>query len=592
MGVAAVIALPRRRAVVVIAGRAGARGLQIAATLLVLSFALFGVMEALPGDPIDLLVLSNPNVSVDDVARLKRLRGLDRPWPVRWWRWLVGHPQPLAPPKPPLLQPVVGELAADGSFTLDVEVLALPGTALEPLGFTVVEGGRLRAALRAPGVHQLPLIVRDSASGLETLAWLEVLVAPPDPATLVPPDGPATLDDDDRQAGGSTEHAAGFGRRADLELAAAARTVGTLGARSARLVSTDVDGSLDVDVAALGIADAVTVVRGPGRVERGRLIARFDQPGQTVIGLAFEAGRGATVTALAVEHGAKPSRQWQRGALFALLGDAEALGWSSTYKRPVWELLFGTDCTTNCGATMSERLATRIGRLGRVQNTVALVLPAFLLSLALAIPLGALAALKKDGLLDRLVGALSLAGLSVPAFWLGMIGIVVLAAGLQLVPAGGIQTPGLGADLGAVLADRAWHAVLPTLVLTLVYAAQWIRFVRAGVLEALPLDFVRTARAKGLGQLGVARHALRTALVPLVTVVALATPQLFAGALLTETVFAWPGVGRLQYEAILHNDSYVAIVVFLVSALLVMCANLAADLLHAVLDPRVRRGAP
>ncbi|MBI1948107.1 MAG: ABC transporter permease subunit [Deltaproteobacteria bacterium] len=587
---AAVTTNARRRGAVVIGRRALARLAQMAATLLLLSFALFGVMEALPGDPVDLLVLSNPNVQPDDVARLKRLRGLDRPWPVRWWRWLVGHPQPLSPPKPPQLAPVVGELAADGAFELDVPLPTVAGATVEPIGGLVVEGGHLRAALRAPGAYQVPLLVRDVATGLEALAWLEVLVAPPDPATLVPPEQPATLDDDDRQLGGSTEHAAGVGGRGEAALASAARSGPQHGVRVARLLAADASDAVDVELATLGLADAVTVVRGPGRVERGRLIARFDEPGQTVIGIELATGIGTAVTAVAVDHGTKPSSQWQRGALFALVGDTEALGWSSTYKRPVWELLFGAECAADCGATLPEGVANRIGRLGRVQNTVALVLPAFLLSLLLAIPLGTLAALRKDGALDRVVGALSLAGLSVPAFWLGMIGIVVLAAGLQVLPAGGIQTPGLGGDLGAVLADRLWHAVLPTLVLTLVYAAQWLRFVRAGVLEALPLDFVRTARAKGLGQLGVARHALRTALVPLVTVVALAIPQLFAGALLTETVFAWPGVGRLQYEAILHNDSYVAVVVFLVSALLVMAANLAADLLHAVLDPRVRRG--
>ncbi len=575
-----------------VARRAVGRLAQIAGTLLVLSFALFGVLEHLPGDPVDLLVLSNPNVHPADVSHLKRLRGLDRPWPVRWWRWLAGHPRPCAPPRLQQVAPVVGEIAADGTFTLEVAVPVPPGAVLEALGDATIDGDRLRATLRTPGVHTLPYLAKDLDSGLESLGWLEVLAAPPDPDTLVPPEGPATLDDDDRQLGGSTEHAAGAGRRSDTALAAAARARGPVGAPPTRVLSASDDGTVALAPSELGIDAVQRVLRGPGRVERGRLVVRFDAPGQTVIALEVTTVAGRAVAAVAVDHGPKPSGAWQRGAAYALLGDTEALGWSSMYHRPVWELLFGTECDRDCGDDASARLAASIERFGRVQNTVALVLPAFLLSLLLAIPLGTLAALRRDRLLDRIVGALSLVGLSVPAFWLGMIGIVVLAAKLRLLPAGGIQTPGLGADLGAVLLDRGWHAILPTVVLTLVYAAQWIRFVRAGVLEALPLDFVRTARAKGLPACGVARHALRAALLPLVTVVALATPQLFAGALLTETVFAWPGVGRLQYDAIMHNDSYVAVVVFLVSALLVMCANLAADLLYAVLDPRVRRGAP
>lgn len=577
-------------------GRALARLGQIGATLLALSFLLFGVMEQLPGDPVDLLVTSNPNVHPDDVARLKRLRGLDRPWPVRWWRWLVGHPEAFAPPRAPVLPLVVGELAGEGVFPLEIALPATQGLVLEALGDTRIEGGTLRATLRRPGVHSIPFLVRAAESGLESVGTVEVLVAPPDPRAVVAPDGPIVLDDDQRQLGASPEHVEGLGQRSEQELAQAARDAGRATPPPPRVQSAAPDGSLDLALAELGVGPGARPLRGAFEVANERVRARFAGPGQSVLALAVplvdplvDAGQGTVTLAFAVDHGPKPSSKWVRGAIFVLLGEREALGWSATWKRPVWELLFGPQCQGSCGDDASARTAGAIQRFGRVQNTLALVLPAFLLSLLLAVPLGALSAWRRDGFLDRAVGALSLVGLSVPAFWLGMLGIAGLAAGLQWLPAGGIQTPGLRAELGAVLADRAWHSVLPTLVLTLVYASQWIRYVRAGVLEALPLDFVRTARAKGLAPVGVLRHALRSALLPLVTVVALATPQLFAGALLTETVFAWPGVGRLQYEAVLNNDSYVAIVVFLVSALLVMLANLAADLAYRLLDPRLRR---
>jgi len=179
-------------------------------------------------------------------------------------------------------------------------------------------------------------------------------------------------------------------------------------------------------------------------------------------------------------------------------------------------------------------------------------------------------------------------GVSVPAFWLGIMAMHLFAVTLPWLPAGGVQTPGLTDPIDVVV-DRIQHAILPVSVLAAAWTGQWLRWVRSGVLEVLPSDFVRTARAKGLGGRRVLLgHALRNALIPLVTVLALAAPQLFAGALLTETVFAWPGVGRLQYEAILNNDSYVAIVVFLVSAGLVLASNLAADLLYVVVDPRLR----
>ena len=585
--------------------RALARLGQIGATLLVLSFVLFGVMEQLPGDPVDLLVTSNPNVHPDDVARLKRMRGLDRPWPVRWWRWLLGHPEAFAPPRAPTLPVVVGELSGDGVFHLELALPSIQGAVVEALGASRVEGGRLRATLSRPGVHFVPFLVRAADSGLESVGVVEVLVAPPDPRALVAPEGPIVLDDDQRQLGSSPEHVEGLGQRSELELAKAARDLGRATPAPPRIQSAAPDGSLEIALAELGVGPGARPLRGEITVADGRVRGRFTEPGQSVLALAVpiyaEGGApqgsdaltppsGDSVTlAFAVDHGPKPSAHWQRGALFVLVGEREALGWSATWKRPVWELLFGPSCKSGCGDTGTTGLAGAIQRFGRVQNTLALVLPAFLLSLLLAIPLGALSAWRRDGVLDRAVAALSLVGLSVPAFWLGMLGIAGLAAGLQWLPAGGIQTPGLPAELGPVVADRVWHAVLPTLVLTWVYASQWIRYVRAGVLEALPLDFVRTARAKGLAPAGVLRHALRSALLPLVTVVALATPQIFAGALLTETVFAWPGVGRLQYEAVLNNDSYVAIVVFLVSALLVMLANLAADLSYRLLDPRLRR---
>ena len=125
--------------------------------------------------------------------------------------------------------------------------------------------------------------------------------------------------------------------------------------------------------------------------------------------------------------------------------------------------------------------------------------------------------------------------------------------------------------------------------LSFAYAGRWLRYMRSSTLEVLPADYIRTARAKGLGEWRVvSRHALRNALIPIVTVLALSIPTLFGGAVLTETVFAWPGIGRLQYDAVMNGDHYVAIVVFLISAALVMLGNLLADALYAVVDPRIR----
>jgi peptide/nickel transport system permease protein len=399
-------------------------------------------------------------------------------------------------------------------------------------------------------------------------------------AVPTPRDDVQKLDESERQLGGSTEHAAGVDRASDLDVQNAARKLGS---------PVDMQ-PLQVfdDVTEVNLGDA-TIIRGPGRIENGVWRHTFDKPGRTAIIYSKSADDGTVdYGAFVVEHGAiVEAGKFHRGAIFAFLGDTDALGWSFTYKRPVWELLFGPPCDERCEQSY---LAGHILHFGRVQNTVLLMLPALLLSLLIAIPLGAWAAMRRGTFADRFVNALSITLLSMPAFWLGIIFVLIFAARFHVLPATGIGTPGINASLAEVVPDRLRHMILPVSVLALVYAGQWIRYVRSGMLEVLPQDFVRTARAKGLAPVDVARHALKNALIPLITVIALATPQLFGGALLTETVFAWPGVGRLQYEAVLNNDSYVAIVVFLVSASLVMFANLIADALYVVVDPRLRRG--
>lgn len=560
----------------------GARFAWMIAILLVLSFVLFGVLAQLPGDPVDLLVTSNPNVRPEDVARLKRLRGLDKPWPVRWARWLVGHREALSPPPLSRAPPIIIDAPLEGSAQVKVRDDVLFDVAF-------------------PGVYEVPLVSGAPAADgtpLESITLYEILAAPSLGDAPVPRDpdderdGAMQLDNNDRQLGGSTEHPAGVGRPSDSERAEAARKIGRLvSLASPRIVYADDDGvarvgapELLVNVGASGSPRAASyafdVVTGPGAFVEvaGDTSARawthrFNGPGQTAVIVRVTAPDGrSALTAFAVDHGVVPDPEhFHRGALFALVGDTNALGYSSTYKRPVWQLLFGLP-----------------HQLGPVQNTALLMLPALLLSLLIAVPLGVAAAARKGSLVDAITQTLSVLGVSVPAFWLGIMAMHVFAVALQWLPAGGIQTPGLISTTDIVL-DRAAHAILPVCVLAVAWTGQWLRYVRSGVLEVMPADFVRTARAKGLAARAVmARHALRNALIPLVTVLALAAPQLFAGALLTETVFAWPGVGRLQYEAILHNDSYVAIVVFLVSAALVLLANLAADLLYLVVDPRLR----
>jgi peptide/nickel transport system permease protein len=221
--------------------------------------------------------------------------------------------------------------------------------------------------------------------------------------------------------------------------------------------------------------------------------------------------------------------------------------------------------------------------LPRLGNTCLLMGLSFLLALLLALPAGILAALRPRSWLDYGLNLFAFAGISVPSFWLALLLILLFAVELGWLPAGGVQS--VGAD---GLGDRLEHLVLPVLTLTVLTAGSVLRFTRSAMLETLRQDYIRTARAKGLGPLAVVlRHALRNAMIPVVTVLALHFGALFSGALIVETMFAYPGMGKLIYDSIMGNDFNLALVGLLFATLLTLLSNLGADVVYAWLDPRI-----
>lgn len=238
-------------------------------------------------------------------------------------------------------------------------------------------------------------------------------------------------------------------------------------------------------------------------------------------------------------------------------------GYSRLYSRPVFEVVWP--------------------RLG---NTALLMSLTFALSIAIALPLGMWAALRQHGLIDNAINLFCFAGISVPPFWLALLLIMLFAVTLGWLPAGGIGTPGDGGFL-----DRLRHLALPVLTLTLASVGSYARFVRAAMIETLRGDYIRTARAKGCPPRRVVTgHALRNAMIPVLTVLGLSFGNLFSGALITETMFAWPGMGRMIYDAILGNDFNLALVGLLFATLMTVLGNLLADLGYAAIDPRVELG--
>jgi len=222
-------------------------------------------------------------------------------------------------------------------------------------------------------------------------------------------------------------------------------------------------------------------------------------------------------------------------------------------------------------------------------NTLLLMVPSILLAAVIGVVSGVSAARRANSLWDYAIGTFSMVGYSTPPFWLGIVLIILFASTLRWLPTQGMMTLG-GADQGvAYLLDVAVHMVLPTSVLTWWYLAAFSRLTRASMLEESRKPYLTTARMKGLSEGRVMYgHALRNASRPVLTMLGLHLGTMFAGALMTEVVFAWPGMGRLTFNAILQHDYPVVMGVFIVIGTSVVVANLVIDLLYGVLDPRIR----
>ena len=251
---------------------------------------------------------------------------------------------------------------------------------------------------------------------------------------------------------------------------------------------------------------------------------------------------------------------------FVIDGDG---GYSIKFRRPVADMIW-------------ERLPATLLLFG----------VSFLITLLIAVPVGVYSAIKPYSFFDNLITTISFAGQSVPVYWFGLILILIFYLKLQspigdgpMFPAGGMYTTGQEHNY----LDLAWHLVLPIVATCVGWVAWYSRFLRSSMRDILNEDFIRTARAKGLSlRLVHFRHGLRNALLPLVTMMALDLPTVFGGAVFIETIFAWPGMGRLFWDAARGRDYPVLLAVVMIEAALILFFNLFADVLYGFLDPRIR----
>jgi len=222
--------------------------------------------------------------------------------------------------------------------------------------------------------------------------------------------------------------------------------------------------------------------------------------------------------------------------------------------------------------------------LGRTEATVRLMGVALIIALAVGITLGIIAALRRNKTGDYVISFVSLLMISIPPFFVALVAIFVFGLTLRLLPTGGMNSPG-----GEGFLDSLRYIALPALILGLMYAGPYVRYARSSMIEVLGQDYMTTARSKGLtARRVIVRHGLHNALSPLVTVVAVQIPVMFAGAVIIEQVFSWPGIGRMALDAILSRNYPILLGFVMIVSVLVLLCNLIADVLYAIIDPRIR----
>jgi len=247
----------------------------------------------------------------------------------------------------------------------------------------------------------------------------------------------------------------------------------------------------------------------------------------------------------------------------AVSGD---LGYSIAYKEPVLDVI-----------------------KSRVGNTALLGTVSLFLSVIIAIPIGMISSMKRYSIFDYATTVLAFIGLSIPAFFFGMLLIKVFAVDLKILPVSGMVTIGKNYIGINHIIDVFNHMILPAIVLALINTAAFMRYTRSSMISIISQDYIRTAKAKGVSSFGIVlKHAFKNALIPIITIIGLELPALFSGALLTETIFVWPGIGRLNYEAVTNRDYSLIMGLVMIFAIVTLLSNLIADIMYAVVDPRVK----
>jgi peptide/nickel transport system permease protein len=260
------------------------------------------------------------------------------------------------------------------------------------------------------------------------------------------------------------------------------------------------------------------------------------------------------------------------------------LGLDLPWYQQYWKLL-GNWVQFDFGDSWIQKRPVTDIIINRAPRSIILVGLSILASLLIAIPIGILSAVKQYSLTDNIVTIIAFIGISIPSFWLGIMLMLLFAVKLHWLPTGGTGSLGQEFSVG----DALKHLAMPLAVLTLIRTASWVRYLRSSMLEVLRQDYIRTAHAKGLrNRIVLMRHALRNALTPIITLLGLSLPDVFAGAIITEQIFNWQGLGQLAVSSALRRDTPVIMALVIMTGVAIVVGNLIADVCYRFADPRIR----
>jgi len=288
-------------------------------------------------------------------------------------------------------------------------------------------------------------------------------------------------------------------------------------------------------------------------------------PGDPAQLLAGEAASPDYVKLIRAEYGLDRPLPEQLATYLGNLARGN-LGYSLTFSQPVLDVI-----------------------LGRIPQTLLLVGTAIFISITVGILLGLASARRPFSATDAVINSTTLTLYSIPTFWLGEVLILAFALQIRLFPTGGLFDVGVETNTFDLMANVAWHMVLPVLTLSALFLASYARLTRAGLFESLRMNYIVQARAKGVSEKDILnRHALRNALLPVITVAGIQIGYAVGGVVLTENVFSWPGIGTLLVLAVSYRDYPLVTGIFLISAISVAVANLIADMIYGIVDPRIK----